>query len=171
MDFDTPKVTCPVCNGKGGFRRLKQDFLDSNWTDCAYCEGYGFVEDTSTEEEVTSHLLYNRYKTKLILELQKLGQVILCTSEHEGKDMFVQFLPFNREATDRKKWTTLVKHILKFAKHNEKVSVTPKHVFHITDDDEIFVDWELYITTHELKDMEGLIEVIKFYNETIAGGK
>jgi hypothetical protein len=166
-------VVCPVCNGKGGFRKLKNDYLDSNWTECAYCDSYGFVDDTSTEEEVSSHLLYNRYKTQLTVQLSILGDIITCTSEHEGHDMFIRILPFNREPSDRKKWTTLIKHLLKFSENSEKVNVFPKQAFYPNSEEYgagYVVDWELHITTHELKDLEGLVEVIKFYNETVNGG-
>jgi hypothetical protein len=87
--------------------------------------------------------------------------------------MFIRFSPFNKEPSDRKKWTALVKHLLKFSKHSEKVKVYPKQAFHPSDDDNGYdgfnIDWELHITTHELKDLESLIEVMKFYNDTIGG--
>src|SRR5437763_16315201 len=173
MDFTKPKVACPVCSGKGGFRKLKQDYLDSNWTECAYCNSYGFVDDNTTEEEVNSHLLYNRYKTKITIQLAKLGDVITCTSEHKGHDMFIRFLPFNREPSDRKKWTTLIKHLLKFSENSKSVKVHPKQAFHPSSEEYgqgFAIDWELHITTHELQDLESLIELIKFYNETVDGG-
>jgi hypothetical protein len=165
MDFKTPKVVCGVCNGKGGFRKLKDNFLDTNWIDCAYCEGYGFVDDTTTEEEVTTHLTYNRYKTKLESSFSILGELKVVTSESEKTDMFVKILPYNR-----KNWTTLIKHILKFSHHHDKIKVLPKQAFYHTDDETHYIDWELHITMHTLEDLDGLLELVRMYNDTLAVG-
>lgn len=165
MDFNTPKSICGVCNGKGGFKKLKDNAFDTNWIDCAYCEGYGFIDDTSTEEEVEHNLIYNKYRNNLILQLCRLGEIELCTSECEGKDMFIRILP-----SDRKKWTTLIKHLLKFSYYSEKVSILPKQVFYHTENDNHYIDWELHITTHELSDLEGIIELVQVYNDTVSYG-
>lgn len=165
MDFSTPKVVCGVCNGKGGFRKLKDNFLDTNWIDCAYCQGYGFVDDTTTEEEVITHLTYNHYKTNLESVFNILGEVKLVTSESETTDMFLRIVPYNR-----KNWTTLVKHMIKFAHHNGKVQMFPKMAFYYTDDESHYSDWELHITMHALEDLDGLLELIRVYNDTLAVG-
>jgi hypothetical protein len=164
MNFDTPKVVCGICNGKGGFKKLKQDYLDTNWIDCAYCQGYGFVDDTSTQEKVLEHLIYNKYKTKIISLFSKFGKVKVVTSESEKTDMFVRIFPY-----ERKIWTTLVKHMLKFAHYHEKIDIYPKQAFYYTDDDEHYIDWELHIFMHSLEDLDGLFDLIRLYNDSIGG--
>lgn len=159
MDFNKPKMVCGVCHGKGGFRKLKKDFLDTNWIDCPYCDGYGFVDDNTTEEECRDDLLYNRYRNNLILELQMLGNVETCNLE------YIRMAPF-----DRKQWTTLLKHIMKFSFHSEKVNVDIKHCFYYKGEEELATNWELIISTQEIKDIEGLIELLRFYNQTLERG-
>jgi hypothetical protein len=156
MDLSTPKVVCGVCHGKGGFRKLKKDFLDTNWNDCPYCEGYGFVDDNTTEDECQEVLIYNRYRNNLILELQMLGDVKVCNLD------YVEIIPF-----DRKRWTALLKHIMKFSYHNENVNVDVKHSFYYKGEEELETKWELHIHKHKLEDIQGLIDLIKFYNDTI----
>jgi hypothetical protein len=155
MDFTTPKAVCGVCHGKGGFRKLKKDYLDSNWIDCMYCEGYGFVDDKTSEDECRNELVCNRYRNNLMLQLQELGDVKVCSLD------YVEVIPF-----DRKKWTALLKHIMKFAFHSEKVNIDIKHAFYYQGDDELATKWELHIHTHKMEDIEGLIDLIKFYNVT-----
>lgn len=158
MDFTTPKVACGVCHGKGGFKKLKKDYLDPNWIDCLYCEGYGFVEDKTTEEECREELIRNRYRNNLVLEFQILGDVKVCNLD------YVKVSPF-----DRKKWTALLKHIMKFSYHSEKINIDIKHCFYYKGEEELETTWELDIHTKELQDIEGLIELLKFFNDTVGG--
>lgn len=160
MDFTTPKAVCSVCHGKGGFRKLKKDFLDTNWIDCPYCEGYGFVDDKTNEAECRTELVYNRYRNNLILELQMLGDVKVCNLD------YVKIEPF-----DRKKWTSLLKHIMKFSYHSEKVNIDIKHCFYYQGEEELVTNWELYIHMQETEDIVGFIELLKFYNDSIGGRK
>lgn len=160
MDFTTPKTICAVCHGKGGFRKLKKDYLDTNWIDCGYCEGYGFVDDKSTTSEVKNNLLHNRFRSRLAIHLQILGTVKVCNLD------YVKIEPF-----DRKTWSAFIKHVVKFSHHSDNVKVNVKQDFGCNDEGDIQVFWELGISTKELKDIESFIELVKFYNEMTGGSK
>jgi hypothetical protein len=155
------KVICALCHGKGGFKKAKKDHLDSNWIDCGYCEGYGFVEETTTEVEEEEFLTYNKYKNTLTLQLCKLGEIKIIETNDLGKDLYIKIMPHKRNH-----WVGLIKYLLKFAYYSERVNILPKQAFHF-DGEHNFIHWELYITTQELSDFDGILEVIRLYNETV----
>lgn len=163
MDFSVPKVVCGVCHGKGGFRKLKKDFLDINWIDCPYCEGYGFVDDNTTYDECKQHLLYDKYKNYLTLEFQLLGNVKVFTSETEERDIYLRLSPFNG-----RKFSQLLKHLLKYSLHSDTVNIMAKRVFILeNEEDGISDDCELFITLNKITDLDGVLELVKFFNEIV----
>jgi hypothetical protein len=156
------KVACPVCTGKGGFRKLKQDYLDTNWVDCAYCDGYGFVEDTMTEDDARDFLTFSNYRNKIINELSPVGDVKVLSSEHLGKDMYIQVVP-----TNKKVWIPFLKMLNKFSAYSVSLTATPKQVFfYDKDKDTHHYYLELYITTDSLQALDGFIELIQLFNDT-----
>lgn len=160
MDFNKPKMVCGVCHGKGGFRKLKKDFLDTNWIDCPYCDGYGFVDDNTTEEECRDDLIQNRYRNKLVLELQMLGDVKVCNLE------YVKIV-----TQDRKRFSQLLKHLMKFSYHSETIKIEIKRTFYLDENEEQADYWEFFIKTNKITDLDGLIEMLGFYNDSVIGGK
>jgi len=146
-----PKVICGVCHGKGGFKNA-----DVGWVDCLYCDKYGFVDDHAKEHECREDLLYNKYRNALVSQLQILGTVKVCSLS------YIKIDPF-----DKRKWVSFLKSVLKYSHHNENINICVKHVFEYGKDGRIIDFWELIVSTKEMKDIEGLIELLKFHNKTV----
>jgi hypothetical protein len=166
METVTPyNVACPVCHGKGGFRKVKQDFLDSNWTDCGYCEGYGFVKEVMTEEECRESLEFLSYKNKIVGELFAIADVKVMSAKNIGEDLYIKVVPHKRSD-----WIELVKMLLKFAHHSERVSIQVKQVFNHREKDDkssYYMFWELEILMNSLDDLDGIIDLLVMYNEVL----
>jgi hypothetical protein len=159
--METTKVACPVCSGKGGFRKQKKDFLDSNWTDCIYCEGYGFVDEMVEEEDARDFLKYSNYRSKLHSELSSIGEVTAISCDTIGKDLLVQIVPKKKNV-----WVPFLKTLTKFSAYNNSLTAVPKQVFFYNKAKEshhYFI--EVDITMESLSCLDGLIELIKVYNE------
>lgn len=156
------KVACMVCGGKGGFRKPKQDFLDTNWVDCLYCDGYGFIEDTMTNDDAKDFLTFSNYRTRIINEMAPVGDVKILSSEILGKDMYIQVVP-----TNKKVWIPFLKMLNKFSAYSETFTATPKQVFFYDKEDNAHHYYlELYIATESLRALDGFIELIQLFNET-----
>lgn len=153
------KVVCSVCGGKGGFSKSKNHALDSNWNDCLYCEGYGFTDETSTDSECREFLQYVKHRNSILGELANLGEVSIISTENIGKDLYVKIVPIVRN-----RWVELVKTMLKFAHYSETISITPKQSFYYTELGKHHTYWELHIDMHSFKDLEGLTDLLKMYN-------
>ncbi|MER2007929.1 MAG: hypothetical protein ABS939_10830 [Psychrobacillus sp.] len=157
-------ITCPVCGGKGGFRKIKKDMYDTNWTDCLYCNRYGFIEDKTSEDECRDYLIYENYKSKIINELSNVASVDTYISDIIGKDLYIKI---SVEPKERNKWVNLVKTLLKFSHYSKTVDIIPKQVFFYTEEGNHHIYWELNISMLSLKDLEGLYDIIKMYNTTL----
>lgn len=143
-------------------RNKKKDVFDSNWTDCLYCNCYGFIDETMTEDECRDYLVFENHKKKILNELNGLADVQTIYTDVLGKDIYIKAVPYSRGT-----WVSLIKSMLKFAHYNDNISVVPKQAFYYTDEGNHFVYWELFITTNSLSDLEGLIELLIMYNSTL----
>jgi predicted metal-binding protein len=157
--MSTTKVACGVCSGKGGFRKIKEHMLDTNWIDCVYCDGYGFVEEKESPHEADFQK-FDEYRDKIEEELEVMADVHVVSTDTLGKDLYVKINPH-----ERKYWVELVKTMLKYAHYSSRVTITPKQVFYFTDEHENKMYWELFITTTSIHDLDGVVDLLKMYND------
>lgn len=156
----TEKEICAVCHGKGGWKTDKKDSLHYNWMDCPNCEGYGFVEvKAKSNKESLSFLKYAKYRSKLIKELSKLGNIVTISHEEVGKDLYVQVIP-----TDKETWLNFIKTVAKYSFYSETTTIRTKQAF-LYDAKGYHYYWELHVDMNSIDSMEGLIDLIKYYNE------
>lgn len=158
------KEICWVCHGKGGWKTEKKDFMHYNWMDCPHCDGFGFVDvvPKSTKESLT-FLKYAKYRSKLVKEISKLGKLVTISHNELGKDLYVQVVPTAKET-----WLNFVKTVAKYSFYSETTTVKTNQVF-FYDKSGYHYYWELHIDMHSIDSMEGLIDLVRFYNED--GGK
>lgn len=152
---------CVVCHGKGGFKKVKNDFLDSNWTDCLFCDGYGFIKDSDIPVEDLS--AFEKFRTGVIKELEGIAEFndFYCSDE-KGNNIYISI---DVKPTERNKWVGLVKTLLRYAYYSETSTILPRQVFYFTGDN-YRIHWEFDITVNSKYDLSGILDVIRMYLST-----
>jgi hypothetical protein len=163
METNTKFVVCYVCGGKGGWKKDKRTPLDSNWVDCPYCDGYGFIKEDAEQKnnEALIHT-YNHYK-KIITELltDEICSVQSFTTEDMGKTIVIKIIPY-----DKKTFQEFVSYLLKFGAYSKtlKVDMIQKHIFD-KKTNKFYPSWELVLYPDNLEALDGFIDLIKLWDK------
>lgn len=158
-------VTCSICSGKGGWKKEVNHRLDDNWVDCGYCEGYGFhdsIEDDYGYDFESHILMYNHYK-KLITELisDNIASIDSFTTYDMGETITMQLVPYSRE-----KFGQFVAYMLKLCGHstNLDADISQKQLYNKSSNN-YYTRWEITICASHLNDLEGFVNIIKFWDK------
>lgn len=157
MDNKIVQVICRVCGGKGGcYVRAKE------WIDCGYCDGFGFhAQEEQDDTEQSLLLKYNLYRKQISeLLLESIANVDSFDTFDAGKTITIHISPYNRNV-----FGEFTKFILKLAHYSTTIEIKLLQEFYYKKDgDKYSSKWVLVLKPDTLSDLEGFIDVLKYWD-------
>ena len=152
------QTICKVCGGLGGWKKEVKHWSDTNWNDCHYCEGYGFIDGETKEQSDSSFLLaYNGYKKIITDVLENYGKLISYQTQDQGKSIEISLVPNNKQA-----FADFTKALLKFGYFHTRLNVTMYQAFFYEPTDGLFhYYWKMVLSPQELTDLDGFVDLIR----------
>jgi hypothetical protein len=157
------KIACPICGGKGGSRKQAFDWKDSNWSDCLFCDHYGFIEiENSKSEDGSIFLEYNKYRKIITEKLSEVvGEVVSYKTEDMGKSVVINIIPYHT-----KQFAEFVKYSLKISLYSRNIIIGIHQVFHYNQvTDKLHYNWCIYIDTTNLADLDGFVDMLDIWEK------
>jgi hypothetical protein len=154
-------VVCNVCGGKGGW---KSDGI--NWTDCGYCDGFGFYEDYEDENKQKFLLKYSGYKKRIIESLEDtVCHVEKFTTEDMGKTIVINILPYHKGI-----FSEFVGYILKLGYYSKTLDIKVQQNFYFEPKKQKYAnEWNIILKPDSLDDLDGFVDIVDFWGSKVGG--
>jgi hypothetical protein len=157
-------TTCPVCDGKGGWKLSPKTPFESNWSECHYCNSLGFVFDDTDEKSKSFLLEYSSYKKRIVeLLSDHICQVTSYTTDDMGKKIKLKVVPFSKEVFAR--FTDFVLRLGHFSK-NINISVAQVYFFKERDQ-KCYHHWEIRLEPDMITDLDGFVDIIRLWDKQV----
>lgn len=168
MESNIVKVVCKVCGGAGGWEKKKETDYDDSWSDCLYCDSYGFYEEEITVDNESILLKYIMYKTKITEGLTETLAVVESFSTVDFcKTIEIKIIPYSKGT-----FGEFVKFAVKLGRHSERLTVTISQEYDYRQDfDKIFYQWRVVLEPESIEDLDGFVDLIDMWKGRSSGVK